>query len=121
VHERSLAKSEHLRPVAVSRKKWIKQRPFALAACVLGIASFIFVSVMQVEFWSTPDWRYSVPGFGATALCALISLIRRERGPGFWALGLGIAGAALVLGWFMMLGIVIGAMFLLMVIISTVM
>ena len=62
-------------------------------------------------------------GFGLffIVIAALISLFRREHGPGFWALGIGFAGAALVLGWFMMLAIVIGATFLLMVILSTVM
>ena len=97
------------------------QRPFALVSCGLGLVTFIVVAITQDAFWSTPDWRVSVPGFALTAAAALVSLVRREHGPGFWALGLGFAGAALVLGWFMMLAIVIGATFLLMVILSTVM
>jgi hypothetical protein len=117
----SLSKPEHLHRVATSRRKWLLQRPFALASCALGLIAFVVVAVTQETFWSTPDWRVSVPGFGVTALAALVSVVRREHGPGFWALGLGFAGAALVLGWFMMLAIVIGAMLLLMVILSTVM
>jgi hypothetical protein len=98
------------------------QRPFALAAFALGLISFVVVAISQQEsLWSTPDWRISVPGFAVTAIAALISLARREHGPGFWALGIGMAGAALVLGWFMMLAIVIGVTLLLMVILSTVM
>jgi hypothetical protein len=97
------------------------QRPFALVACALGLISFIVVATTQPQFWATPDWRISVPGFALTAIASLISLKRREHGPGFWALGIGMAGAALVLGWFMMLGIVIAATFLLMLILSTVM
>lgn len=104
-----------------SRRKWLAQRPFALAACALGLISFVVVAVTQQQFWATPDWRISVPGFALTAIAAVVSLVRREHGPGFWALGIGIAGVALVLGWFMMLAIVIGATLLLMVILSTVM
>jgi hypothetical protein len=121
VDERSLPKPAHLRRVPSSRRKWLKQRPFSLAACALGVISFIVVAITQQPLWSTPDWRISVPGFAITAMAALISMVRREHGPGFWALGVGIAGAALVLGWFMMLAIVIGVTFLLMLILSTVM
>ena len=119
--ERALSKPEHLRHVPSSRRKWLAQRPFALASCALGLLSFIVVAVTQQRLWSTPDWRISVPCFAVTAIAALVSIVRREHGPGFWALGLGFAGAALVLGWFLMLALVIGATFLLMVILSTVM
>jgi hypothetical protein len=121
VDERGFRKPDHLRRVTTSRRKWLKQRPFSLAACALGLISFIVVATTQQQLWSTPDWRISVPGFALTAFAALISMFRREHGPGFWALGVGIAGAALVLGWFMMLAVVIGVTFLLMLILSTVM
>jgi hypothetical protein len=97
------------------------QRPFALAALALGVISFIVVSVSQQQFWSTPDWRISVPCFAVTAIASLVSLARREPGYWCWAIGVGLAAAALVLGWFMMLAIVIGATLLLMLILSTVM
>jgi hypothetical protein len=100
---------------------WLAQRPAAAASLVLGVLSFVVVASTQQPFWSTPDWRISVPGFALTAIAALISLARRERGPSLWAIGVGMAGAALVLGWFMMLAIVIGVTLLLMVILSTVM
>ena len=118
--ERALSKPSHLRRAISSRRKWFKQRPFALASFALGVISFIVVATTSAEVWSTPDWRISVPGFAITAFAALISIVRREHGPGFWALGVGIAGASLVLGWFMMLAIVVGVTFLLMVILSTV-
>lgn len=121
MEDRGLAKPEHLRDVPTSRRKWVKQRPFALASCALGVISFVVVAITQQQLWSTPDWRISVPGFALAAVAALISLWRREHGPGFWALGIGFAGAAIVLGWFLMLAIVIGATLLLMVILSTVM
>ena len=85
------------------------------------LIAFIVVAVTQRELWSTPDWRISVPGFAATAVASLVSLARRERAHALWLVGLGLAAAALVLGWFMMLAIVIGATAILMLILHTVM
>lgn len=119
--ESPLPKPAHLRDVPSSRKQWLAQRPLALATAVLGFVAFVVVSASQATFWSTPNWRISVPCFAVTAIAALASIARRERAPALWAIGLGLAGAALVLGWFMMLAIVIGGTLLLMLIISTVM
>ena len=116
-----LPKPEHLRDVPMSRRQWLAQRPVALVCAVLGVIAFVVVAASQTTFWSTPDWRISVPLFAVTAIAALISIVRRERGAVLWAIGLGMAGAALVLGWFMMLAIVVGATVLAMVILSTVM
>ena len=76
----------------------------------------------QRELWSTPDWRISVPAFAVTAIAAA------PRSPGasaahirLWCLGLGLAAAALVLGWFLMLSIVIGVTAILIVILHAVM
>ena len=81
-----------------------------MLAAVLGLVAFIVVAVAQPKLWSTPDWRLSVPGLAATAIAALISLARREHAAyPLWLVGLGLAIAALVLGWFLMLAIVIGA------------
>jgi len=116
-----LAKPEHLRDVPSSRRAWLAQRPAALASLALGILSFVVVAATQTQLWSTPDWRISVPGFALAASASLVSLWRRERGHALWLVGVGFAGAALVLGWFMMFAIVIGATLLLMLILSTVM
>jgi hypothetical protein len=121
VSDSPLPRPEHLRDVPSSRGEWIKQRPFALAALALGVISFIVVAISQQQFWSTPDWRISVPGVAVTAITALVSLVRREPGAWVWAIGVGLAGAALVLGWFMMLAIVVGATLVLMWIVSNVM
>jgi len=105
-----LTKPSHLRPSLPSRWGWLAQRPAGMLAAVLGLVAFIVVAVAQPRLWSTPDWRLSVPGLAATAIAALISLARREHAAyPLWLVGLGLAIAALVLGWFLMLAIVIGA------------
>jgi hypothetical protein len=121
VDESPLPKPEHLRDVPMSRRQWFAQRPLAFVCAALGVISFIIVSTTQTRFWSTPDWRISVPCFAVTTIAAVASIARREQGAALWAIGLGMAGAALVLGWFMMLAIVVGATVLAMVILSTVM
>ena len=118
----SLDKPAHLRPVDGSASSWLARRPVGLAAAALGLLSFIVVAVSQGQLWSTPDWRISVPGFVLTAAAAVVSVARREIGAyPLWLLGVGLAGAALVLGWFLMLAIVIGATAILMLILHALM
>ncbi len=84
--------------------------------------SFIIVAISQGELWSTPDWRISVPCFAITAIASLVSIARKERGAyPLWTIGLGLAAAALVLGWFLMLAIVIGATVVVLLILHAVM
>ncbi len=120
--EAPLEKPEHLRPVAVSTSSWLAQRKAALAAGVLGLVSFIVAAIAQGQVWATPDWRVSVPGFVLTAIAAAVSLARREPdGYWLWAIGLALAAAAIVLGWFLMIAIVIGAAAVLILILHAVM
>jgi hypothetical protein len=121
VEERSLTKPEHLRDAPSSRGAWLAQRPWALASLALGVLAFVAVASTQDRMWSTPDWRISVPGFALTAVASLVSLARRERGHALWLVGVGLAAAALVLGWFVMLALVVGVTLVLMSIVSTVM
>lgn len=103
-----LSKPSHLSPPV--NESVLARRKAAVAALVLGAVSFLVVAIIQGELSSTPDWRVSVPGFAATAIAALISLARREPG-GYWlwAIGLGLAAASLVLGWFLMIAIIVAA------------
>jgi hypothetical protein len=115
-------KPEHLRPVETAPRAWLAARPAACAAAVLGALSFIIVAISQGELWSTPDWRVSVPCFAVTAIASLVSIARKERGAyPLWTVGLGLAAAALVLGWFLMLAIVIGATVVVLLILHAVM
>jgi len=117
-----LDKPAHLQPADTSASSWLARRPAALASAALGLVAFIVVAISQTQLWSTPDWRISVPGFVITAAAACVSIARRERGAyPLWLLGIGLAGAALVLGWFLMLAIVIGATAILMLILHALM
>ena len=116
-----LSKPEHLKPIDRSASGWLAKRKAAVAAGALGVASFIVVAVVQGEVWATPDWRVSVPGFAITAIASVLSLVRREpNGYWIWGLGLGLAAAAIVLGWFLMFAIIIGGAALLIVILHAI-
>ena len=116
-----LAKPAHLRDVPTSPKAWLAQRPFGIAALVLGVIAFAVAAILNDPMWSTPDWRITVPGFVLTAIASVASIARRENAWGLWLAGIGLAGAALVLGWFLMLAIVIGATAVVMLILNSVM
>ena len=120
--EGSLTKPSHLRPAAPSRWGWVVRRPAGLVALAIGVATFVTVVVAQPRLWATPDWRLSVPGAVVTALAAAVSLARREHGAyALWLVGLGLAGASLVLGWFFLFAIVISATAILILILHAVM
>ena len=117
-----LTKPDHLRPLPGSRWAWLARRPAGLAAAGLGLAAFIVVAVAQPTLWATPDWHLSLTGLAATALAAAISIARREHAASpLWLAGLGLAAAALVLGWFLVLAIVLGATLVLILILHAVM
>jgi hypothetical protein len=99
---------DHLREV--DPRAWLGRHVAGVLALVLGALTFIVVAVSQPHLWASPDPRISIPGFTATLIAAIFSWGRRESGAyPYWLAGLGLALAALVLGWFLMLAIVIGA------------
>jgi hypothetical protein len=116
----ALIKPDPLRPAARSRG-WLARRPAGAIAVALGLASFVVVAVAQPALWATPDPRLSVPGLAVTGVAAVASIARRERAYPLWLAGLGLAGAAVVLGWFLMLAIVLGATVALILILHAVM
>jgi hypothetical protein len=116
-----LEKPAHLRAPSEGGS-WLAKRPAAAIALALGVLSFLIVAVAHGELTSTPDPWLTVPGFAAAAVAALVSLARREpQGYLLWALGVGLAGAAIVLGWFLMLAIVVGATAIVILILHAVM
>ena len=112
----TLTKPDHLH----GDEPWLASHAAGAAALGLGILAFVVVAVSQNELWSTPDPRISVPAFGVTAAAAVVSLARRERSYSLVLSGLGLAGAALVLGWFLMLAIVVGVSVALILILHSV-
>jgi hypothetical protein len=121
VADRPLERPAHLqRPEGAG--PWIATRKAGAAALGLGVLSFLLAAVVHGELSSMPPLWLTVPGLAATALAAAVSLARREpRGSWLWAIGLGLAGAAIVLGWFLMLAIAIGATAIVILILHAVM
>ena len=114
-----LVKPDHLTgPVP---GEWLAKHAAGALALALGGLAFIVVAITQTQLWATPDYRISVPGFAITAVAALVAIARKEHSSTYWLLGLGLAAAALVLGWFLMLAVIIGATAVLILILHTVM
>jgi hypothetical protein len=111
----TLTRPDHLRDDADG----LARHAAGAASLALGILAFIVVAVTQDAL--TPDPRISVPAFALTAVAAGVSLARRERAYPLWLAGLGLAGAALVLGWFLMVAIVVGVTAILILILHSVM
>jgi hypothetical protein len=95
-------------------------RVVAIVTAVLGALTFVVVAVVEPRLWTVPDWRVSVPGFALTALAAAISIARRERAWPLLALGVGLAGASLVLGWLFGLAIVLAVAIIAIVVLHAV-
>lgn len=101
---------------------WHRARKAGALALGLGALSFVIAAVVHGELSSMPDLWLTVPGFAATAIASAASVARREpRAVFLWALGLGLAGAAIVLGWFLMLSIVVAATAIVILILHAVM
>jgi hypothetical protein len=103
VDDPSLPKPEHLSPVPkLEPKDWIVKHAFGLGALLVGVAAFIVVTIMQKQL-------------GAT------SIARKEGSYGLPLLGIGLAAAAMVMGWFLVMAIVIAATAIVILIMSHVM
>lgn len=121
VADRPLERSAHLQPPD-DRRSWIARRKAAALALALGALSFLIAAIVHGELSSMPDWRLTVPGIVATSVAALASIARREpRGAWLWGIGIGLAIAAVMLGWFLTLAIVIGAAAVVILILHAVM
>jgi hypothetical protein len=114
---------DHLRATEDdSALAWLARRKAATAAAALGVLAFLVVAIAQPDLSGTADWRLSMPGFAATVIASIVSIVRREpKGYVLWAIGLGLAAAAIVFGWFLMVAIIIAAAALLIVILHAVM
>lgn len=71
-----------------------------LVAMTVGAVAFIVVVIRQKELWAQPDFRLTVPLFVATLIPTAISFVRKEGSYALPLLGLGLAGVAVVMGWF---------------------
>jgi hypothetical protein len=115
----SLEKPDHLRPG--DEESLFAKRTIATFAAMAGALSFLVVAAVHHQLNSTPDWKISLPGFAVTVLLAIFSIVRKEpKGYLMWGVGILLAGAALFLGWFLMLAIVIVATVVVLLIMNTI-
>jgi hypothetical protein len=110
----SLQRPDHLDPPRLTggpaAGAWILAHAAGLVALLLGTVSFIVVTVSQREFWSQPNWRLTIPFFVVTLVATVVAFVRKEKTYALPLLGLGLAAATLVLGWFFVfLSVVVGA------------
>ncbi len=121
VDDISLPKPEHLAPPKVDPKAWLRAHVFGLAALLVGVAAFIVVTILQRTLWSQPDWRITVPLFVVAAALGATSIARKESSYGLPLLGIALAAAAMVMGWFLIMAIVIAVTAIIILIMSHVM
>lgn len=100
---------------------WFAQHLFGILALLVGAGAFLAVALTQHAFWSTPDWRLTVPFFVGALILTALSLARRERTPMLPLMGLGLAAIAMVLGWFLVMAIIVAVVAALILILSVVM
>ncbi|MBP9086057.1 MAG: hypothetical protein KBG15_08060 [Kofleriaceae bacterium] len=117
----SLPKPEHLAPPTLEPKDWLRTHVFGLLALFIGVAAFIVVTILQRTLWSQPDWRLTVPFFVAATALGATSIARKEGSYGLPILGIALAAAAMVMGWFLMMAIVIAVTAIIILIMSHVM
>ena len=79
------------------------------AALGLGLLGFIVAAIVQDHVFAAANLQVALPAFGLTLAAAL------------WLAGLGLAAAALVLGWFLIVAVVVAAACAIIVILHAVM
>jgi hypothetical protein len=97
---------------------WFKHHAIGLITLVIGVAGFVVVALNQQDFWQQPDHRLTVPFLVATVAGAVVSISRKEGAVALPLLGVGAAGAAMVLGFVIVFGIVLAATAIVILIMS---
>ena len=100
---------------------WWNAHAFGIVAFVAGVVGFAVIALTQEPLWSTPDAAHSAPVLAVTALAAGASFLRRERAIALPLVGLGLAAAAAVLGWFLLTLVVVAATAAVILLLSQVM
>ncbi len=89
---------------------WIRRHAAGLAAVGLGIAGVAVTSIVYFsagDLGRIPDPRMTAPFLVATLIAGVVSLVRREGRYSLAAIGVGLAGVAMVLGWAIVVGVVV--------------
>jgi hypothetical protein len=89
--------------------QWLRARVAAVIALVVGATVFVAAAALRAGVWDASDARVAGLGAGATVVVAAISLVRREPARGLVMAAVGMAGAAVVIGWLIEVAVVIAA------------
>lgn len=97
---------------------WFANHAVGLITLLVGVVGFIIVAVNQEQFWDQPDWRLTAPFLAATIAGAVVSIAKKEGAVALPLLGVGAAGAAMVLGFFLIFAAVLVGTALVILILS---
>jgi hypothetical protein len=86
---------------------WFKHHAIGLVALLIGLVGFTIVAVNQTEFWAQPDLRIATPFLVAAVAAGAVSMARREGAVYLPLLGIGLAAAAMMLGFVIVFGAVV--------------
>jgi hypothetical protein len=92
-----------------------------LVALLIGVVGFSVVAFTQEKLWMQPDLHVALPFFIAAIAAGVVSLARKEGALYLPLLGVGLAGAAMVLGFVIIFGAVVLATLIVIVILHGVM
>ncbi|HKA86500.1 MAG TPA: hypothetical protein VKE22_02505 [Haliangiales bacterium] len=94
------------RSAAVARRPWYRAHAAGIVSLAVGFAALIVGYWLQFhdrhEITELPDLRVMLPLFAVAAAAGITALVRREPRPVLPILGIGLATAAIVLGWFLL-------------------
>ena len=86
---------------------WLARHVVSLIAVALGLLDSVVSSFVRDGFLPTPDLRMTGPWLAGTTAACVVAIARRERPIAIPLLGVGLAVAALVLGWFLLVALVL--------------
>jgi hypothetical protein len=89
--------------------QWLRARVAAAVALVMGVAVLVASAALRAGAWDASDPRLAGLGAAATGVVAAISLVRKEPARGLVLAAVGLAVAAVVIGWLMTVAVVIAA------------
>ncbi len=88
---------------------WIKQHAAGLTCAALGLVAIAVAAVLCFGGETTiriPDVRVTAPLLVATCAAAVVALVRREGTYPLLLCGVTLAGAAMVLGWAVVVAVI---------------
>lgn len=109
------------RPAGSKAALWAVAHAASLVTLALGVVAFIVAAALQNDLWAQPSLKLTIPFLVVTVAAAVVSFARGERAVILPLLGVALAAAAMVLGWFLVMGIVVVVAAIIIFILSSVM